>query len=236
MEEYGAVLQNQPVDVSGEFTRQDNHFFIDSKVSEFDPRSASGRILWKGLALKQRVSYHQLTLQFKDYRVWEDLPAGEYEDDQNFPFFMSSRGYGMFVHTSAPLTLDLGGSYDEAAVIYLGDDVLDLFVFFGSPKEVLSEYTALTGRAPAPPLWTFGLWMGRESVLFRRRGPGRREDAPSVQNPLRRHPPRHRLDRGAPPLRLQVLRVALPGPGAHDLRPQRRRLPYEPVAAPLLRP
>ena len=27
------------------------------------------------------------------------------------PFFVSSRGYGMFVHTSAPLTLDLGASY-----------------------------------------------------------------------------------------------------------------------------
>jgi alpha-D-xyloside xylohydrolase len=79
------------------------------------------------------------------------------------PFFMSSHGYGMFVHTSAPLTLDLGGSYGEATVIYLGDDVLDLFFFFGSPKEILSEYTALTGRATVPPLWTFGLWMGRES-------------------------------------------------------------------------
>ena len=67
------------------------------------------------------------------------------------PFFVSSRGYGMFVHTSAPLTLDLGGSYDEANVIYLGDDVLDLFFFFGSPKEILSEYTALTGRAPSHP-------------------------------------------------------------------------------------
>jgi alpha-D-xyloside xylohydrolase len=79
------------------------------------------------------------------------------------PLFVSSRGYGMFVHTSAPLTLDLGHSYDEANVIYLGDDVLDLFFFIGSPKEILSEYTALTGRAPVPPLWSFGLWMGRES-------------------------------------------------------------------------
>jgi alpha-D-xyloside xylohydrolase len=79
------------------------------------------------------------------------------------PFFFSSRGYGMFVHASAPLTLDLGGSYDGANTIYLGDDVLDLFFFFGSPKEILSEYTAITGRAPVPPLWSFGLWMGRES-------------------------------------------------------------------------
>jgi alpha-D-xyloside xylohydrolase len=79
------------------------------------------------------------------------------------PFFMSSRGYGVFVHTSAPLTFDLGRSHHGAAVIYLGDDQLDLFFFFGSPKEILSEYTALTGRAPLPPLWTFGLWMGRQT-------------------------------------------------------------------------
>jgi alpha-D-xyloside xylohydrolase len=79
------------------------------------------------------------------------------------PFLMSSRGYGMFVHTSAPLTFDLGASYNEANVMYLGDDYLDLFVFFGTPKEILSEYTALTGRAPVPPVWSFGLWMGRES-------------------------------------------------------------------------
>ena len=79
------------------------------------------------------------------------------------PFFMSSRGYGVFVHTSAPLTLDLGFSYDGAATIFLGDDLLDMFFFFGSPKEILAEYTALTGRAPTPPPWTFGLWMGRNS-------------------------------------------------------------------------
>ena len=48
-------------------------------------------------------------------------------------------------------------------MIYLGDDQLDLFFFFGSPKEILSEYTALTGRATVPPLWTFGLWMGRQT-------------------------------------------------------------------------
>jgi alpha-D-xyloside xylohydrolase len=89
MGEYEAVLQNQPVDVSGEFARQQNHFFIGSKVLEFDPRSASGTMLWKGLALKQRVSYHQLTLQFEDYRVWEDLPSGEYEDDQELSFSVS---------------------------------------------------------------------------------------------------------------------------------------------------
>jgi alpha-D-xyloside xylohydrolase len=77
------------------------------------------------------------------------------------PFFLSSAGYGMFVHTSAPVTFDFGQMFDQSNLIYTGDEVLDLFVFLGNPKEILSEYTALTGRSPVLPLWTFGLWMSR---------------------------------------------------------------------------
>src|SRR5262249_51803807 len=62
------------------------------------------------------------------------------------PFFMSSSGYGMFVHTSAPVTFDFGQYYDQHNVIYTKDENLDLFIFLGSPKEILSEYTSLTGR------------------------------------------------------------------------------------------
>jgi alpha-D-xyloside xylohydrolase len=77
------------------------------------------------------------------------------------PFFLSSRGYGMFVHTSAPVTFDVGAEYDSHHTIYSGDELLDLFVFLGEPKDVVSEYTAVTGRSPVPPLWSFGLWMSR---------------------------------------------------------------------------
>jgi alpha-D-xyloside xylohydrolase len=77
------------------------------------------------------------------------------------PFYLSSRGYGIFVHTSTPVTMDCGHDFDQSNVIYTGDEVLDLFVFFGDPKEIVSEYTALTGRSPVPPLWSFGLWMSR---------------------------------------------------------------------------
>ncbi len=77
------------------------------------------------------------------------------------PFFMSSNGYGMFVHTSAPVTFDFGQYFDQHNVIYSKDENLDLFIFLGNPKEILSEYTQLTGRSPVPPLWSFGFWMSR---------------------------------------------------------------------------
>ena len=89
MKEHETFLQNQPVDVSGEFAKQQNHFFVGSKVSELDPDAASGRIFWRGLSLRQRVSYHQLTLEFDDYKVWWDTPPEEYEDEQALPFSLS---------------------------------------------------------------------------------------------------------------------------------------------------
>ncbi len=77
------------------------------------------------------------------------------------PFFLSNRGYGVFLHTSAPVTADLGATWLSQSTLTLGDDELDLFVFLGSPKEILDAYTDLTGKAPLPPLWSFGLWMSR---------------------------------------------------------------------------
>ncbi len=89
MRHYANSVQNQPIDMSAEWTKQENHFFIASKTEEFDKSPVSGKIRCKGMALQQRVSYHQLTPQFEDYKVWEDVPPGEYEDEQDFPFNIS---------------------------------------------------------------------------------------------------------------------------------------------------
>jgi alpha-D-xyloside xylohydrolase len=77
------------------------------------------------------------------------------------PFFMSSRGYGMFIHTTTPITCDFGKSFSGVNALMIGDDEVDLFVSLGSPKDILDEYTNLTGKSPMPPLWSFGLWMSR---------------------------------------------------------------------------
>ena len=77
------------------------------------------------------------------------------------PFFLSNRGYGMFMHTSAPVTCDFGATYVGANKLFMADEVMDIFLFVGSPKEVLGEYTSLVGRPEMPPLWSFGTWMSR---------------------------------------------------------------------------
>jgi alpha-D-xyloside xylohydrolase len=81
------------------------------------------------------------------------------------PFLMSNRGYGIFTHTSAPATFDIGATFHGSNALLLGDDELDLFAFLGTPKQVLNEYTTITGKSPMPPLWSFGFWMSRISYF-----------------------------------------------------------------------
>ena len=81
------------------------------------------------------------------------------------PFFFSNLGYGAFIHTAAPLTADVGQSYIGANKLFMKDEDLDMFLFWGTPKEILSEYTALSGRPEMPPLWSFGTWMSRISYF-----------------------------------------------------------------------
>lgn len=95
------------------------------------------------------------------------------ETDQMYkpiPFFMSSRGYGMFMHTSAPVTCDFGASYIGLNKLFMGDENLDLFIFFGEPKDILNEYTELVGKPGMPPLWSFGTWMSRITYFSEKEG------------------------------------------------------------------
>ncbi|MBN2348654.1 MAG: alpha-xylosidase [Bacteroidales bacterium] len=86
------------------------------------------------------------------------------------PFFMSSRGYGMFMHTSTPITCDFGKYFSGVSSLMIGDEELDLFVFLGKPKDILDEYTDLTGKANMPPLWSFGFWMSRITYFSEEEG------------------------------------------------------------------
>jgi len=86
------------------------------------------------------------------------------------PFFISSHGYGMFMHTSTPITCDFGKYYSGMSSLMIGDEKLDLFVFLGKPAEILDEYTDLTGKAPMPPLWSFGFWQSRITYFSEKEG------------------------------------------------------------------
>ncbi len=99
-------------------------------------------------------------------------PQGPETDGQYkpVPFFFSNRGYGIFMHTSAPVTCDFGASYIGADRLFMADEMVDFFVFFGEPKDILNEYTDITGKSPMLPLWSFGTWMSRITYFSQEEG------------------------------------------------------------------
>ncbi len=99
-------------------------------------------------------------------------PQGPESDGQYkpVPFFFSNRGYGIFMHTSAPVTCDFGASYIGADRLFMADEQMDFFIFFGEPKDILNEYTNITGKSPMLPLWSFGTWMSRITYFSQEEG------------------------------------------------------------------
>jgi len=117
-------------------------------------------------------SFTQFNKRGQKVVLWTDDANGIQNEAmyKPIPFFMSSRGYGMFMHTSSPITCDFGKYFNEVNALMIGDEQLDLFVFIGQPKEILNEYTNLTGKASMPPLWSFGLWMSRITYFSEQQG------------------------------------------------------------------
>lgn len=83
---------------------------------------------------------------------------------KNVPFAWSPDGWGIFVHTPAPVTHGVGyGPWSQRAyALVLEDDALDIFVFTGmNGAAQIARYTELTGRAPVPPDWSLGIILSR---------------------------------------------------------------------------
>ena len=81
---------------------------------------------------------------------------------KNIPFYISSRMYGCFYHTSDYCKLSLA-DHSTRSVQFLNDHAtLDVFLIGGNtPEKILRSYRMLTGFPQMPPKWSFGIWMSR---------------------------------------------------------------------------
>lgn len=95
-------------------------------------------------------------------RVEDALGTGTGRAYKPVPVWHSTTGYTGFLNTGAVVTADVGHSRPSVLGLSVDDEAVDLYVIAGqSPKERLTAYADLTGRAAVPPLWCFGYWMGR---------------------------------------------------------------------------
>lgn len=83
---------------------------------------------------------------------------------KNIPFFVSTRGYGLFINSAYPIHYHLGDRSHTRYSIHVQHDLLDYYFIYGPRiKDIVPRYTTITGAPSLPPLWSFGLWMSRMS-------------------------------------------------------------------------
>jgi alpha-D-xyloside xylohydrolase len=81
---------------------------------------------------------------------------------KNIPFFLSSRMYGLFMHTSAWSKFSLADHSTRSVQLMCEEPVMDVFLIGGeSPEEIIYGYRQLTGFPAMLPKWSFGTWMSR---------------------------------------------------------------------------
>ena len=79
---------------------------------------------------------------------------------KSVPFYMTNRGYGVLVNEAGPVSFEVASEKVARVQFSREGESLDYVVIAGpTPKDVVARLTALTGRAPLPPAWSFGLWL-----------------------------------------------------------------------------
>lgn len=84
----------------------------------------------------------------------------------NIPFYWSTRGYGLFLNTYGQKQWEIGTRDSGTITLGTDDECMDYFVIAEPrPRDIMRRYYDLTGTPDMPPIWSFGLWMSRNSYL-----------------------------------------------------------------------
>jgi alpha-glucosidase len=104
------------------------------------------------------------TLWNTDQFGWQESTDPLYKA---IPFFLAlnhGEAYGIFLDNTYRSTFDFGKTSHDAYTFGAEGGQLDYYFFYGpDAKRVLTDYTALTGRMPLPPLFALGYQQCRYS-------------------------------------------------------------------------
>ena len=98
--------------------------------------------------------------------IWnEDGGTSSEQAYKNIPFYLTNAGYGVFINHTGKVSMEIGSEAVERVQFSAITQDLEYLVIYGpTPKEILDKYTALTGRPPLLPEWSFGLWLSTSFV------------------------------------------------------------------------
>lgn len=90
----------------------------------------------------------------------EDGGTSTHQSYKNIPFYISNRGYGVFVNHPEKVSFEIGSEMVTKVQFSVPGQEIEYFIIGGeNMKEVLMNYTQLTGKPALPPAWSFGLWL-----------------------------------------------------------------------------
>lgn len=79
---------------------------------------------------------------------------------KNIPFYITNKGYGIFVDNEGDVSYEIASEKVERVQFSVEGERLDYYVINGhTPMGTVEKYTQLTGRPALPPAWSFGLWL-----------------------------------------------------------------------------
>ena len=94
-----------------------------------------------------------------------DGGTGSDQAYKNVPFYLTNRGYGVFVNQPQAVSFEVASEHVSQVQFSVPGESLDYLVILGpTPREVLEKYTRLTGRPALPPAWSFGLWLSTSFI------------------------------------------------------------------------
>jgi alpha-D-xyloside xylohydrolase len=93
--------------------------------------------------------------------IWNaDAGTSSEQAYKNVPFYLTNRGYGVFVNYPGLVSFEVGSEAVSRMQFSVAGQTLEYLVIYGpTPAEILRKYTGLTGRPALPPPWSFGLWL-----------------------------------------------------------------------------
>ena len=93
--------------------------------------------------------------------IWnEDGGTSTEQSYKNIPFYISNKGYGVFVNHPEKVSFEVATEMVTRVEFSVPGESLDYFLINGpTMKEVLMRYTDITGKPGLPAPWTFGLWL-----------------------------------------------------------------------------
>lgn len=93
--------------------------------------------------------------------IWnEDGGTSTEQSYKNIPFYLSNKGYGVFVNHTDKVEFEVGTEMVGKVEFSVPGENLDFFFINGpTMKDVVTRYTDLTGKPSLPAPWTFGLWL-----------------------------------------------------------------------------